>query len=187
MADATKVKSAENLLRELLANTAMCSKDVFAHMEAAGHAPVTVRRAKKRLGVKSDRVSDDGAGGGSWLWSLPQGDQVAADQAQDDQSQGDQAPSAPIAGLQGDHPAGPPLSQGAQSEASQGDQSHGNAPQGDQPPPRRKREIKVCRDPAGPDQISHEQWRELGCDKDRLREFIHARDAERKASNVEAA
>src|SRR5262245_41676206 len=73
------------------------------------------------------------------------------------------------------------LDQDAQQAAAPGD-----VPQGDdQKMPSRKREIRVCANPSGPDQISHKEWDALDRDPARLKEFIRQRDAEREA-NAEA-
>ena len=42
----------------------------------------------------------------------------------------------------------------------------------------RQRVITVKRSPVGPDEISHEEWRALGCSVERLKEFLRQRSTE---------
>ena len=68
---------AEEFLREVLAAGPVSVKDIQAEAKAAGHSWATVRRAKERLKVVSEYVSqgrNDGGRfgeGGYWLWRLP--------------------------------------------------------------------------------------------------------------------
>jgi putative DNA primase/helicase len=58
-------------LQELLAKGPMAARDVQAQTEAAGLSWATVRRAKDRLGIKPERLSEGGDGAGKWVWALP--------------------------------------------------------------------------------------------------------------------
>jgi hypothetical protein len=68
---------AEEFLREVLAAGPVAVKDIQAEAKAAGHSWATIRRAKDRLKVVSEYVSqgrDDGGRFGErgyWLWRLP--------------------------------------------------------------------------------------------------------------------
>jgi putative DNA primase/helicase len=59
-------EAAKELLKRLLANGPMLQKDIQEAAEADDISPITLKRAKKDLGVKSDK---NGMGG--WLWFLP--------------------------------------------------------------------------------------------------------------------
>ena len=61
---------AEMFLRETLANGPVPQKDVKDAVEGAGLAWATMRRAKNKLGVKTQRVSIGMDGSGHWVWSL---------------------------------------------------------------------------------------------------------------------
>jgi putative DNA primase/helicase len=69
---------AEEWLRDLLANGAVPAKQVKTDAAAAGLSWATVRRAKDRIGVHVERVSEGFAKGGHWNWRLPSHDQVTA-------------------------------------------------------------------------------------------------------------
>jgi len=70
-AEGKSVRSeAEIFLRETLANGSVSQKDVKDAAEGVGLAWATVRRAKKQLGVKTQRVSIGTDGSGRWVWSL---------------------------------------------------------------------------------------------------------------------
>jgi putative DNA primase/helicase len=58
-------------LQELLAKGPMAARDVQAQTEAAGLSWATIRRAKDRLGIKPERLSEGGDGAGKWVWALP--------------------------------------------------------------------------------------------------------------------
>lgn len=73
---------AEAFLQDLLAAESMAFEDITAEARAAGISIPTLKRAKRNLGVQSERESDPGSprGKGRWFWSLPsspldQGDQ----------------------------------------------------------------------------------------------------------------
>jgi hypothetical protein len=178
----TAIDRAPAWLHQKLADGAKSANVIRTEAEAAAHSAASLRRAKDRLGVKSERRDDE------WFWLFPDQPQdaqafagAAQDaHAQDAQSeQGAQAPTAELQGAQEQDAHAPDMpSQDAQTIAGIGQHA--------QRTPRRKREIKVCADPSGPDQISHEQWRSLGCDKDRLREFIRQRDQQGAMTHAEA-
>ena len=66
--DGTERSAAEEaaaFLREVLADGPVPARTVLAEADAAGIAEKTLKRAKKRLGVASDR------GDGAWSWRLP--------------------------------------------------------------------------------------------------------------------
>jgi hypothetical protein len=183
----TAIDRAVAWLRHQLADGAKSANVIHTEAEAADHSGASLRRAKIQLRIKSERRDDQ------WFWSLPdqpQGAQTLAGTAQDahaqdaQSEQGAQARTAELQGAQelGAHAPDVP-SQDAQTIAGIGQHAHA---QDAQTTPRRKREIKVCADPSGPDQISHEQWRSLGCDKDRLREFIRQRDQQGTMTHAEA-
>jgi hypothetical protein len=174
-------------LRHQLADGAKSANVIHTEAEAADHSGASVRRAKVQLRIKSEKRDDQ------WFWSLPdqpQDAQALASAAQDaheqdaKNAQGAQSPAAELQGAQEQDAHAPEMpSQDAQTIAGIGQHAHA---QDAQTTPRRKREIKVCADPSGPDQISHEQWRSLGCDKDRLREFIRQRDHQGTMTHAEA-
>ena len=64
------VDDACQLLREILADGPLPQNDVEAHARAAGLSRSTLKRAKKKAGVESERVGGLGASGG-WMWNLP--------------------------------------------------------------------------------------------------------------------
>jgi putative DNA primase/helicase len=70
---------AADWLEELLVSGPVDAKEVRSQSEAAGLSWTTVKRAKRRLGIKPERQSDDGSGKGKWVWRLPQ-DRVQGDQ-----------------------------------------------------------------------------------------------------------
>lgn len=59
--------SAENFLRDALANGAMPQKEIEADCKGAGYSLSTMKRAKKRIGVLSKKVGMKGV----WYWMLP--------------------------------------------------------------------------------------------------------------------
>lgn len=61
---------AEEFLSEFLASGPRPQKEVKEHAEGADISWATIKRAKKALGVKADRVGG-AAGTGRWEWSLP--------------------------------------------------------------------------------------------------------------------
>jgi hypothetical protein len=67
---------AEELLRDALATGSAAVKDIQAQAKEAGLSWGTVRRAKERLGVEAERESHGFAGGGRWLWKLPDAHKV---------------------------------------------------------------------------------------------------------------
>jgi hypothetical protein len=73
-ARAARVEAAE-FLRAALAAGPRPAREVLAEARAAGLAEKTLRRAKDRLGVRAQRVSETGTaiGSGRWEWALPQG------------------------------------------------------------------------------------------------------------------
>ena len=67
----SKRDDAAQLLETMLADGPMPARDVYARGEAEGISEITLKRAKKSLGVESHRRGKDGEiGGGSWWWSL---------------------------------------------------------------------------------------------------------------------
>jgi putative DNA primase/helicase len=73
-ADRTEVAEGEEFLRDLLAGEPVAAAQVKREATSAGLSWATVRRAQKRLRVRSTRraESGDGLGGrGHWYWSLP--------------------------------------------------------------------------------------------------------------------
>ena len=77
----SEVDEAEQFLREVLADGRMPQKEIEKDYKGAGYSLATIKRAKKRLGVISEK---DGMTGG-WFWKLPEerheevheGDEVA--------------------------------------------------------------------------------------------------------------
>jgi len=63
----SEVDEAEQFLREVLADGRMPQKEIEKDYKGAGHSLSTIKRAKKRLGVISEK---DGMTGG-WFWKLP--------------------------------------------------------------------------------------------------------------------
>lgn len=61
---------AEIFLQEILANGPIPQQDVRDATEGAGLAWATVRRAKSKLGIKTQRVSIGTEGAGHWVWWL---------------------------------------------------------------------------------------------------------------------
>jgi putative DNA primase/helicase len=66
-ADRAAIDEAMDFLRAELEDGPMPAKDVQNGAKAAGHSEATLRRAKRRLGVRADKV----AMRGGWSWSLP--------------------------------------------------------------------------------------------------------------------
>jgi hypothetical protein len=68
----TALDDAKEFLGEELADGPVMAKQVFKDARDAGHADITVRRAKTELRVKSERLGTEG-----WAWRLPddKGDQ----------------------------------------------------------------------------------------------------------------
>ena len=58
---------AEQFLRDLLDGGAVAQKDAERDYRGAGYSKSTIKRAKKKLGVKSEKSGMDGG----WFWSLP--------------------------------------------------------------------------------------------------------------------
>jgi len=72
--DRTEATEAEEFLRGMLAGRLVAATEVRREANSAGFSWATVRRAKKRLGIRATRraESGDGLGGrGHWYWSLP--------------------------------------------------------------------------------------------------------------------
>jgi hypothetical protein len=66
-----KRDQAERLLLELLGNGPRPAAEVYAKAEDAGVSEMTLKRAKKNLGIESFREGEAGeVGGGSWYWRL---------------------------------------------------------------------------------------------------------------------
>jgi AAA domain len=66
------LENAAEFLRELLSDGPMPATDVFEHAERPGIAAMTLRRARKRLGITSAKRGGRGQSQ-SWYWSLPGG------------------------------------------------------------------------------------------------------------------
>jgi hypothetical protein len=170
---------AAKFLRDNLAGGPLDAKIVQERAKANGISEPTLRRAKPEAGVISRRVSNDGEA--RWEWLL-QDAQPATQAVQGDQTQGAHAQIGPIA-----------AAQDAQSEAPQGAEvqgAQGEALQDAQPPVRRKRHVIVRRkgvEAVGDDELSWTEFESLGCDLSRVPDYVRQRDAERKATNVEAA
>ena len=64
---ASEVDEAEQFLREVLSDGRMPQKEITSDYKGAGFSLSTIKRAKKRLGIISEK---DGMSGG-WFWSLP--------------------------------------------------------------------------------------------------------------------
>lgn len=73
--DPAAVKKAVEVLRTILGNGPVPATDVEDQAEAAGVAPRTLKRAKTRLGVVSERA---GGSKGRWIWRLPDDDEPPA-------------------------------------------------------------------------------------------------------------
>jgi putative DNA primase/helicase len=75
---ASKLEDSADWLSDILAGGAVAASKVKAQAKAAGHAWKTVKRAKERLGVASQK---EGMNGG-WTWSLPRRDPKNTEEAQ---------------------------------------------------------------------------------------------------------
>ena len=64
------LEDAKEFLAEVLANGPVAVEQVEDEAENAGISKSTLRRAKRLLGVKSERVSGGNEGSGHWEWSL---------------------------------------------------------------------------------------------------------------------
>jgi hypothetical protein len=76
----TALDDAKEFLREELKDGPVMAKQVFKDAREAGHAEITVRRAKTELRVQSERQGTEG-----WAWRLPDGEGDRDDQ--DDQDE----------------------------------------------------------------------------------------------------
>jgi putative DNA primase/helicase len=65
--DEDEVSTAAQFLRDELADGRKPQKEIEAECKGAGYSVATIRRAKKKLGIKS--IKDKFEGG--WYWSLP--------------------------------------------------------------------------------------------------------------------
>jgi hypothetical protein len=75
--DSSALGEARNFLVDLLQDGPVPYAEVEAAAEQAGITMRTVKRAKKDLGVESHREGESGRqGGGRWVWSLSQGDDL---------------------------------------------------------------------------------------------------------------
>jgi hypothetical protein len=63
------MREAKEYLRDLLAKGSVPAKDAEEGAEQNGISDRTLARAKKELGIKSDKDSF----GGGWMWKLPEG------------------------------------------------------------------------------------------------------------------
>jgi AAA domain len=81
-AQTTRDETAE-WLETALADGPMSAKDVRSQAEAAGFAWGTVRRAKDRLGIVPQRISEGTDGAGRWVWALPLGSARCSPSSQD--------------------------------------------------------------------------------------------------------
>jgi hypothetical protein len=175
---------AAKFLRDNLAGGPLDAKIVQERAKANGISEPTLRRAKPEAGVISRRVSNDGEA--RWVWLL-QDAQPATQAVQGAHAQIGLIAAAQDAhgSTQGGHPVDSLAAQDAQSEALQGAEV-----QGAQPPVRRKRHVIVRRkgvEAVGDDELSWTEFESLGCDLSRVPDYVRQRDAERKATNVEAA
>jgi hypothetical protein len=68
----TAIEGAADWLRAVLADGPMSATEVGSQAEAAGIAQATVRRAKKKVGVIVQRISEGAGGAGRWVWALPE-------------------------------------------------------------------------------------------------------------------
>jgi RecA-family ATPase len=69
--DRTAAAEAEEFLRETLSSGSKPATDIKADSNEAGLSWATIRRAKDRLGVTTERESQGRDGRGRWLWTLP--------------------------------------------------------------------------------------------------------------------
>ena len=75
--DSSALGEARNFLVDLVQDGPVPYAEVEAAAEQAGINMRTVKRAKKDLGVESHREGEGGRqGGGRWVWSLSQGDDL---------------------------------------------------------------------------------------------------------------
>ena len=65
------IDDAEGFLRQLLKEGVVSRRQIMQEAEEAGISEKTLKRAKSRLGVEANRVSDGNEGKGHWEWSLP--------------------------------------------------------------------------------------------------------------------
>ena len=65
------IDDAEDFLRQLLKEGVVSRRQIMQEAEEAGISERTLKRAKSRLGVEANRVSDGNEGKGHWEWSLP--------------------------------------------------------------------------------------------------------------------
>lgn len=75
--DPQALKNAVDILRQLLALGPMAAVDVEEQAEAAGVSEMTLRRARKRLRVVTERRGGIGPAG-HWWWRLPSDEELAA-------------------------------------------------------------------------------------------------------------
>lgn len=71
----TALDDAKKFLREELADGLVMAKQVFKDAREAGHAEITVRRAKTELRVQSEKQGSEG-----WAWRLPDDERDHDDQ-----------------------------------------------------------------------------------------------------------
>ena len=158
------IEGATDFLRELLGAGPIATNTVRTQAKAAHFSWATIRRAKDRLSVVSVRRSKDASGAGEWFWHLPQDAQTA-------RVQGAQTQRLQEAQTQEVH-----RGQDAQNE------NRARCVQDAHAAPQRRRVITVRQQPHGPDEISYEEWeelgRELGSNCQEVAEFIRRRDAQ---------
>jgi hypothetical protein len=63
------IDDAEDFLRQLLKEGAVSRKQIMQEAGEAGISERTLKRAKSRLGIEANRVSDGNEGKGHWEWS----------------------------------------------------------------------------------------------------------------------
>jgi len=167
---AEAIEEAGDFLRELLGADPIATNTVRTQGKAVDFSWATIRRAKERLGVLSARRSKGASGAGEWYWYLPQEAQTARGQGA--QIQRPQEPQIQIA-------------QGTQEAHNENRPRYVQDAHG---APHRRRVITVRRQPQGRDEISYEEWeelgRELGSNCQHVADFIRQRDARLETMNA---
>ena len=149
----TAIDRAAAWLHQKLADGAKSANLIRTEAGAADHSAASLRRAKDRLGVKSERRDDE------WFWLLPdqpQDAQALASAAQDaheqdaQDEQGVQSPAAELQGAQAQGAHAPDVpAQDTQAIVGIGQDAHGQDAQGAQGaqdlPPKRNRVITIRR------------------------------------------
>ena len=82
--DRTERDAALEWLRDALSGGGLPAKEVIRRGAADGHSVTTLKRAKKKAGVRSVKLGMPSADGQKWVWEWPEGGHPGPEEAEED-------------------------------------------------------------------------------------------------------